>query len=663
MSTTSRRLARTATLLSLVILTTTAQAVSTLSPGDLAIFAYNADNIEDFSFVPLVDIDAGVSFTFAENGAQSLTYTTPAGGLSKGTVVVILNPKDTGTPAATIGTVVPALPYSWGWSSNGDWNEVSQTGTYIYSIDTSASYTLRPGLSFGDNTAVSHQTGSDTGYYTGTRSGTQSNLLIEIATPANWTYLDTAGDDFVAFNAAPHNINFTVLDEEPPPPPPSGSGPQQSISLVKEGWRFDPAATHPFYNGVMLGNASPSGSVLPFIRDDDGDALDKMCIADNTGSILQKGWFSVYFTNDVPQDIVLTSVALHIHHQGDVSQSGHFNVHISDDRFVTKWFEGVREAGPTISSNILWDATETQTVLDLTALLSTSSQITNAEFAVVNSATSSDAVYFDFMKLVVEYSANGAPALTNTAPTSVDSTSADLNVSLTSATPITTLFTYWGDNDGEETTNNWDNVDSFGDQPAGDYSTHISGLIPNSTYYYRSFASNALGSAWAGETVSFNTLSPEIRFTASTNDVSENVGTVTLEVELTGASAQPASVTISATGGTAVNGTDYSYANGNVVIAAGQTTTTTTFTVTQDTSDEFNETIEFTMSSVVGASIGSPSTHIVSIIDDDAPPSIQFVRSPSNNLENAGLATMELALSDVSAKPVTVDFYTSNGTA
>ncbi|MFT5239447.1 MAG: hypothetical protein ACI9X0_000408, partial [Kiritimatiellia bacterium] len=652
-STTSRRLARTATLLSLVFITTAAQAVSTLSPGDLAIIAYNADNIEDFSFVPLVDIDAGVSFTFAENGGDTVTYTTPAGGLTKGTVVVILNPAT--SPSATSGSVT--FVGNWGWSSGGDWNEVSQNGTYIYSVDTLASYTLKLGLSFGDNTAVSHPTGSDTGYYSGTRSGTQSNLLIEIATPANWTYLDTAGDDFVALNVAPHNIDFTVLDEEPPTPPPSGNGPQQSISLVKEGWRFDPANGHPFYNGVVLGTA------LPFIRDDDGDALDKQCIGNNTGSISQKGWFGVYFTNDVPQDIVLTSVTLHIHHQGDPGQSGHFNVHISDDRAVTDWLGGTRTACPTVSSNILWDATEKQTILDLTALLSTSSQITNSEFAVVNSATSSDAVYFDFMQLVVEYSANGAPALTNTAPTSVDSTSANLNVSLTAATPIATLFTYWGDNDGEETAGNWDNVISLGEQSVGDYFSHISGLIPNSTYYYRSSASNTLGTAWAGESVSFSTLSPEIRFTASTNDVSENAGTVTLEVELTGASAQPASVTISATGGTAVNGTDYGYANGNVVIAAGQTTTTTTFTVTQDTSDEFNETIEFTLSGVVGASIGSPSLHVVSIIDDDSPPSIEFVRSPSNNLENAGLATMELVLSHVSGKPVTIDFNTSNETA
>ena len=649
-----------ATLLSLCIIAATAQAVSTLAPGDIAIIAYNADGSEDFSFIPLVDIDAGVSFTFNEDGPDTVTYTTPAGGLAKGTVVVILTPKT--TPSATVGSVTFAG--DWGWSSSGDSIEAFQGGTYLYSVDTKASYTLRPGLSFDDNTAVSHQDNSDTGYYSGTRSGTQSNLLIEIAAPANWTYLDTGADDFIAFNVAPHNVDFTVLNEEPPTPPPSGSGPTQSISLVQEGWRFDPAQFgNFFYNGVTLSNPNPSGSVLPFIRDDDGDALDKICVADNTGSILQKGWFSVYFTNDIPQDIVLTSVELHIHHQGDAGQSGHFNVHISDDRTVTRWFASLRTVCPTVSSNILWDATETQTVLDLTTLLSTPSQITNAEFAVVNSATSSDDVYFDYMKFVVEYSANGLPVLTNTAPTSVDSTSADLNVSLTAATPIATLWMYWGDNDGEETVGNWDNVISLGAQSAGDYLTHISGLTPNSTYYYRSFASNTLGTAWAGATVPFTTLSPEIRFTASTNNVQESAGTVTLNVELTGASAQPASVTISATGGTAVNGADYNYSNGNVVIAAGQTTTSATFTVTQDTKDEFNETIEFTLSGVVGASIGSPSTHIVSIIDDDAPPSIEFLRSPSNNLESAGLATMELVLSDDSGKPVTIDFFTSNGTA
>ncbi|MDA1044859.1 MAG: hypothetical protein O3C57_06505, partial [Verrucomicrobia bacterium] len=162
-------------------------AVSTLSPGDLAVIGFNADDPEDFSFVTLVNIDGSTAITIQEDDGDAMTYTTPAGGLNTGSVVVISLPG--GAATASVGSVIPTN--SWGWSSGGDALEFSQNGTYVYSADTKGPYTLRPGLSFTNYTAVSHTDAIDTGYYNGTRTGTRSNLLAAIANPANWIYIDT----------------------------------------------------------------------------------------------------------------------------------------------------------------------------------------------------------------------------------------------------------------------------------------------------------------------------------------------------------------------------------------------------------------------------------------------------------------------------------------
>ncbi|MEM7394266.1 MAG: hypothetical protein AAF492_18155, partial [Verrucomicrobiota bacterium] len=67
---------------------------------------------------------------------------------------------------------------------------------------------------------------------------------------------------------------------------------------------------------------------------------------------------------------------------------------------------------------------------------------------------------------------------------------------------------YWGDNDGGTTIGSWDNTVNFGSLANGGFSTQLTGLLYGVQYYYRSFATNSQGSAWATSTVSFLTLEP-----------------------------------------------------------------------------------------------------------------------------------------------------------
>jgi autotransporter-associated beta strand protein len=65
-----------------------------------------------------------------------------------------------------------------------------------------------------------------------------------------------------------------------------------------------------------------------------------------------------------------------------------------------------------------------------------------------------------------------------------------------------TVFVYWGTNDGGANPSAWTNVISLGIQGAGNLSTNLTGLA-HVPYFYRFFATNASGQAWATTSTSF----------------------------------------------------------------------------------------------------------------------------------------------------------------
>jgi len=67
-----------------------------------------------------------------------------------------------------------------------------------------------------------------------------------------------------------------------------------------------------------------------------------------------------------------------------------------------------------------------------------------------------------------------------------------------------TVTVYWGDEDGETTPGSWDNADFIGTQHLTFYHD-ISSLSPSTTYYFRAYAENSTGGAWADSTESFTT--------------------------------------------------------------------------------------------------------------------------------------------------------------
>lgn len=98
-----------------------------------------------------------------------------------------------------------------------------------------------------------------------------------------------------------------------------------------------------------------------------------------------------------------------------------------------------------------------------------------------------------------------APVISNDGGASnVLTTSAILNgyLSSTGGAP-TTVAVYWGQTDGGTNKAGWSNPVSFGVQTPGLLSLQLNSLISGATYYYRYYASNSIGSAWAPSTISF----------------------------------------------------------------------------------------------------------------------------------------------------------------
>jgi len=98
------------------------------------------------------------------------------------------------------------------------------------------------------------------------------------------------------------------------------------------------------------------------------------------------------------------------------------------------------------------------------------------------------------------------PAVDNsTGASSVMSISATLNGTLTDTGGVPTqVYVYWGETDGG-TTFSWDHTNDLGTNAAGPLSVPVTSLIPDQMYYYRFYATNADGAAWAVATTNFQT--------------------------------------------------------------------------------------------------------------------------------------------------------------
>lgn len=135
-----------------------------------------------------------------------------------------------------------------------------------------------------------------------------------------------------------------------------------------------------------------------------------------------------------------------------------------------------------------------------------------------------------------------------------------------------------------------------------------------------------------------------------------------IEVIRTGSTTGTSSANYSVLGLTA-SSQDFVGSGGTVSFAPGQTSANISVNVVNDTLDENDETFRVTLHGPSGATLGTQVTHDRIIIDDDAPPTVNFASPSSSGSEGAGMAFIDVVLSGPSGRAASVNFHTENDTA
>lgn len=118
---------------------------------------------------------------------------------------------------------------------------------------------------------------------------------------------------------------------------------------------------------------------------------------------------------------------------------------------------------------------------------------------------------------------------------------------------------------------------------------------------------------------SLPTVTTTVQFSSTNFSVTES-SIALLNVSRSGDASNPAIIDIATSDGTARQSSDYTIASGTLSFAAGETSKNFVILVSDDAYVEGNETINLTLSSPAGVSLGIPATAILTITDNDTQP-------------------------------------------
>ncbi len=157
-----------------------------------------------------------------------------------------------------------------------------------------------------------------------------------------------------------------------------------------------------------------------------------------------------------------------------------------------------------------------------------------------------------------------------------------------------------------------------------------------------------------------------LQLSSATYGVGESGGTATITVTRTGGSDGQVTIDYATSDGSATAGVDYGTATGTLTWNDGDGSSKTfSVSILPDTIREGNETVNLALSNPGGyAELGSPSTAVLTITDDDPQPTISVtsVALPEGNSGTTPFPFV-VTLSNPTTQTVTVDYATQDGTA
>jgi hypothetical protein len=175
------------------------------------------------------------------------------------------------------------------------------------------------------------------------------------------------------------------------------------------------------------------------------------------------------------------------------------------------------------------------------------------------------------------------------------------------------------------------------------------------------------GPAWSADAPFVGQAPGTLQLSSANYSVNEITGSVDIVVTRSGGSDGAASVSYATSDGTAMAGSDYSAATGNLSWTdADASQRSIMIPILNDSDVEGDEAFEIILSNVVGANSGVPSSATVAIVDDDVAPNpgaLQFSRASYEVNESSGSVAVTVARVGGSSGMVTVDSQTGDGSA
>src|SRR5438309_2299974 len=167
-------------------------------------------------------------------------------------------------------------------------------------------------------------------------------------------------------------------------------------------------------------------------------------------------------------------------------------------------------------------------------------------------------------------------------------------------------------------------------------------------------------------TITDNDTAGTVQFSQASYSVAERAASVAITVTRAGGAASGVTVDYATSNGTAAAGSDYTAKSGTLTFGAGVTSKTFAIPIVKDTLDESDETVNLTLSNPTGgATLGTPDTAVLTIIDNDSGGVVQFSSATYTVNEGvlSGKAVIKVTRSGGSASGVTVNYSTGDGTA
>lgn len=157
---------------------------------------------------------------------------------------------------------------------------------------------------------------------------------------------------------------------------------------------------------------------------------------------------------------------------------------------------------------------------------------------------------------------------------------------------------------------------------------------------------------------------PTITLSSATNSIGEAAGQATVTVQLSAASGREVTVQYATADGTAVSPDDYTTIPlTTLTFAPGSTSQTFTVEVVNDALYEEDEFVGLVLSTPTNATLGIPASGTLTIVDDEAPPTVVFASDTITITEDGGSAEVEVLLTALSTQPIAVDYVVNDGTA